>query len=172
MSEPLIVGRGAFVVFVAVVLQTSLVASLPVSGARGDVVLLAVVCAAMAGGPARGALVGFCAGLTFDLLTTTPLGLSAFVGTVVGYAVGTFAASAMASIRWSATIGVLAGSAGGVVLFALTGQMVGQQTFSGPSLATIVVVVTAINIVLSPLALWAMRWAMASKTTEHRFSVR
>ena len=46
-----------------------------------------------------------------------------------------------------------------MLLYALLGAVLGEPTLSGPSLATIVVLVAAVNAALAPVAVRAMAWA-------------
>ena len=78
----------AAVVVVLVLVEASVLAGLPLGGARPDLLALAVVAVAMAGGPVSGASFGFAAGLLADLLFDLPVGVSALVYTALGYAVG------------------------------------------------------------------------------------
>ena len=57
------------------------------------------------------------------------------------------------------------GAFAGSIVFALVGVVVGQATLSGPPLTAIVVVVAAVNAVLAPLAVRAMRWARQVRWT-------
>jgi|SRR5690606_3714539 rod shape-determining protein MreD len=78
-------------VVAALLVQFVLVNRLPLpAGATPDLVLLAVVGAALARGPAVGAALGFGAGLLVDLAPPTAhvAGLYAFVLAVVGYLAG------------------------------------------------------------------------------------
>ena len=67
----------ALVIFTAVLLQVTVVAKLPIADVRGDIVLLVAIAAGLESDGEHGAIVGFFAGLTFDLLLDTPVGLSA-----------------------------------------------------------------------------------------------
>lgn len=78
----------ALVLFSVLVIQVGVVADLPAFGAVGDLMLLTAIATGSVGGPNRGALYGFCAGLAYDLMLDTPFGLTALVYAVVGYAVG------------------------------------------------------------------------------------
>ena len=69
----------ALVIYTAVLLQVSVVALLPVADVRGDIVLLVAIAAGLESDGEHGAIVGFFAGLTFDLLLDTPIGLSALI---------------------------------------------------------------------------------------------
>jgi rod shape-determining protein MreD len=74
----------------ALLVQTVAAPLLAVGGHRFDVVVLTLVAVALADGPATGVRYGFAAGLATDLLagSALPVGSSALVLLLVGYAVG------------------------------------------------------------------------------------
>lgn len=155
-------------VVVALVLQVSLFARFSFEGAQPDVMVLLAIAAGFVAGPEKGAVVGFSAGLAFDVVLATPFGLSAFVYTLVGYAVGVAAGSVLRSSWWIVPAVAAAASAAAMVLYAVVGEVVGQATLSGPPLTAIVVVVAAVNAVLAPVAVRAMRWARVSDADHRR----
>ncbi|MGB3055475.1 MAG: rod shape-determining protein MreD, partial [Acidimicrobiales bacterium] len=147
------------VVFTALVLQVSLFSRFSFDGARPDVMILVAVVGGFVCGADRGAVIGFSAGLAYDLVLSTPLGLSAFVYTLVGYTVGAVGSSVVRSAPWIGPVVVAVGSAAGMVMYALVAEVLGQAAFAGPPLTAIVVVVAAVNTVLAPIVVRAMRWA-------------
>ncbi|CAN5193850.1 rod shape-determining protein MreD [soil metagenome] len=153
--------RWALVVVLVITVQTSLVSDLTLFGARGDVVLLLAVAAGLVGGPESGAFVGFAGGLTFDLLLQSPFGLSALAYCLTGYVVGTFQGTVLRAAWWIPVLGALAGSAVGIVVFALVGETVGQDELISGDLIAIVAVVALFNAVLVLPAMRVARWAMA-----------
>ncbi len=163
----------ATVVFVMIVVQVSLVSQLPVFGARGDIVLLAAIAAGFESNAQRGAVVGFAAGLAFDLLLNSPAGLSALTYCLVGYVVGSLQGSVLRSSWWIPVIGTMVASAIGVVLFAVLDEVVGDATIEVGRLPAIVAVVAILNGLLSRPARWAMRRALAeSSRSRDRFFLR
>lgn len=151
--------RTAAVILATLVLQVCLLSRFSYEGARPDAMILLAVLAGYQFGPERGAIVGFAAGLSFDLLLSTPLGMSALVYTVVGYGVGVTTSGVVRTSRWiTPTVGAL-GSAAGVFLYAVVGAVLGQPTLEGPPLTAIVVYVAAVNAALAPLASRALAWA-------------
>ena len=154
-------GRLLIVIVGALTLQVTLLSRFSYDGARPDIMILLAVLAGYLAGPDRGAIVGFGAGLAFDVVLSTPFGLSALTSTLVGYAVGVATAGMVRSSRFAPVAVAAAGSAAGVVLYAAIGAVLGQPTFQGPSLTAIVVVVAALNAVLAPLAARALSWAIA-----------
>jgi rod shape-determining protein MreD len=118
--------------------------------------------------------VGFAAGVAIDVLLTTPLGLSALVYTMVGYTVGSVSGGVVRRSWWIGPAVVAVASAAAMVLYALVGTVVGQDALAGPPLSAILVVVAAVNTVLAPAALRAMRWARTDERDRrhHPFFVR
>ena len=161
------------VIFLAVAIQTSFVAPITVFGARGDVVLLVAIAAGLEGDAERGAIIGFAAGLTFDLLLNTPVGLSALTYCLIGYVVGTFQSSVLRSTWWIPVLATVLASALGVLLFAVLDQVVGGATVEPARLPTIVAVVAILNGVLSRPFRWVLRRALAEQSAPRdRFFLR
>lgn len=152
-------GRTALVVLSALVLQVCLLSRFSYEGARPDVMILLAVVAGYLLGPERGAIIGFASGLAFDVVLSLPLGLSAFVYTIVGYSVGAATSGMVRTGRLIAPAVAAVGSAAGMILYALIGRIFGVPTLSGPSLAAIVVLVAAVNALLAPVAVRAISWA-------------
>jgi rod shape-determining protein MreD len=120
--------RIAIVVVVGLVVETTLGADLRVLGVSPDLMLLLAICAGLAGGPQAGALVGFAAGLLADLsLTTTPLGLSALSWCLVGWGVGVLRVTVLPETRSVRPFIAFVATLGGVILFLLIGDLVGQS---------------------------------------------
>ncbi len=151
--------RTAAVIVVALMLQVSLLARFSYDGARPDLMVLVAIAAGFVAGSERGALVGFAAGLSFDVLLATPLGLSALVYTLVGYVVGTVSGGILRTSWWIGPATVATASAAAMALYALVGRVFGLATFDGPPLSAILVVVSVVNALLAPLAIRALRWA-------------
>lgn len=160
--------KTGLVVLAALVLQVCLFARFSYDGARPDVMVLLAITAGFVAGPERGAVVGFAAGVAFDVVLATPLGLSALVYTLVGYGVGVITANVVRAAWWITPVLVAIASAAAMVLYALVGTVLGQPTLEGPPLTAIVVVVAALNAALSPLASRAVRWARTDGVDRRR----
>ena len=78
-------------------------------------------------GPERGAIVGFFAGLTLDLLVQTPLGLSALVYCLVGYGMGRLQGTVLRANRLWPLVLVAASSAAAIALYAVVAEVFGQS---------------------------------------------
>ncbi len=153
--------KTAAVVLGALVLQLSLFSRFSYEGARPDLMVLVAVAAGVVAGREQGAGVGFAAGLAIDLFLATPLGLSALVYTVIGYAAGGAGSTVVRTSRWITPLLVGGVSGAAMVAYALVGAVLGEPTLEGPPLTAIVVVVAGLNAVLATPAVRAMRWARA-----------
>jgi rod shape-determining protein MreD len=74
--------------FVATILQMSVIARLGLPGGRPDLVLMTLAAVALVEGPVTGALLGFVTGLLGDLMSAHVVGQSALVLCLVGYLAG------------------------------------------------------------------------------------
>ena len=163
-DESGLVLRWTTVVVVAFVLQVGLVADVRPFGVHGDVMLLLAVCAGLAGGPGRGAVVGFVAGLLVDLLMPGTLGVAAMAYAVVGFVVGTVQEAMLNTSRAFSIVVTAIASALGILLFALLGELLGQRSLTDPQLLPIVGIVAAFNALLCVPTLAVSRWAEGSAT--------
>lgn len=116
---------------VAVILQTTVLARLPVFGVVPDLVLLIVIAAARRLDPEPAVVLGFTAGLIIDLLGSAPLGLRAMVLTIVAYVTVRSRDRFEVSIP---TIGLAVWgiALGAIVLLAIVGTLFGERIFSDP----------------------------------------
>jgi rod shape-determining protein MreD len=80
----------AAIVFVAALLQVTLVASLDVAGGAADVLLLALLSIALLRGAVAGAIAGFFGGLIVDIVTLDTLGVTALLYALAGYWTGRY----------------------------------------------------------------------------------
>ena len=149
--------RLGLVLLPVLTVQTTWMAELRPFGAPGDLLMLFAIAAGMAGGPLRGAVVGFVAGMAMDLVLLTPFGLSSLTYLAVGYAVGTVHEGVLRSAPWIPVVAAFVASVVGVVFFVILGQLVGQQ-FRIPELPQVVLVTATINALLVFPAVSVMRW--------------
>lgn len=148
-------------VLAVLVLQTAVLSRVRLAGVVPDAMVLLAVSAAVVGGPAAGAVTGFTAGLGMDLfLPSTPLGLSALVFSIVGYATGVVAEGYVRTTWWIPVVTIAAASAGGEAAFALTAAVVGTPDLVNAHLATVAGVVALCNGLLAPLGLRLAAWAL------------
>jgi rod shape-determining protein MreD len=157
--------RVAAVLFVAIVIQTTLLAGVRPDGVAPDLMLVVAISAGLAGGPELGAQIGFAAGLLTDLFVqSTPLGLNALTLCLVGYAVGALQHTMLRAGWWLPPAVGLVGSAGAVLLFVAAGITVGQTqlTALGPArLFEIAGLVGVMNSILAVPVSRVVTWAAA-----------
>jgi len=152
--------RVPLVLLTFLLLHTTVLADLRVRDVMPDVMLLVAVAAGITGGAARGATIGFASGLAVDLFLRSPMGLSALVFTLVGYAMGVAHTGVLRPSWYLRSLAALIGSAGGVVLYALVGTMLGEPLVN-LRLVTVVVVVALANALLAPVVVRVMAWSLA-----------
>jgi rod shape-determining protein MreD len=145
----------------ALLLQTSVLARMRLFGVMPDFMLLVAVAAGITAGPIRGATIGFASGMLIDLFLPTPLGLSALVFTLVGYAVGVANTGVLRSAWYIPVLTAAGACVAGEVLYAVIGSVLGEQMLSA-HLATIALVVGVTNAVLAPVAVKLVDWSLGS----------
>lgn len=153
--------RLALVLLTLLVLQTTLVADLPVFAVRADLILLVTIAAGILAGPDRGARVGFIAGLSLDLLVSqTPVGLYALAYCLTGYGVGAAHRTVLRSSWWIPVVSAFAASAAGVTVFAVMGAVLGQDGMVDDRLVRIALLVAVMNAALIRPMLRVLRWSL------------
>lgn len=153
------VARITLVLFSAAVLQRGLFSQLRVADVAVDVLLLLAISAGMMLGPERGAIFGFFAGLTLDLLVQTPLGLSALVYCLVGYGTGLMQGTVLRANRFWPLVLVAGSSVGAIALYAVVAEVLGQSNAFSPRLPVTMLVVAIANVLLYPVARRIVKWA-------------
>lgn len=78
----------AAALLIALLLQVAIAPRLAIGGVVPNLLLLVVITLALIEGRTAGAAAGFAAGLLFDLLGGSPIGVAALVFTVTGYLAG------------------------------------------------------------------------------------
>ena len=151
--------RWATVVLIGFVLQIGVLVDLQPFGVHADAMLLLAICAGLSGGPARGAVVGFAAGLLADVMLPGTMGISALAYAMVGFGVGAVQDSVISTSRAMSVVFTALASAVGVLLYALLAQLLGQRSLSDPRLLQIVGIVALLNALLCVPALAVSRWA-------------
>jgi rod shape-determining protein MreD len=151
--------RLTVVVLVAFLLQVTFFVDLHPFGVAPELALLVAIHAGREGGPDRGAVVGFAAGLLYDLELGSPLGLWALTGCLVAYVMGVLTENLHRPTGIVATISTGAASVGGVIFFAVAAALVGQRGMLDGDLLRIALLVGVVNFAISPLAGRALRWA-------------
>ena len=155
--------RLAFVIFVVLMVQETILVALRIGGAHPDLLWLLPITAALADGPETGAIVGFWAGIAFDLVLPTPFGLSALVGCLLGYATGALTAAVDPRAAWLKPVAALTGSVAADMLFAVLGAVLGQEQMVQINFLSLFLVVGVSSVVLVLPVSRLVRWALAGQ---------
>jgi rod shape-determining protein MreD len=154
------------VVFGFLAVQETLMLDIRIGGIHPDIMVLLPMAAGLVGGPGRGATMGFGAGLVADCLLPTPFGLSAFIGTMIGYGVGLATVAVDRSSWWLPTAAALVSSVLYEVLYPLFGSILGQPQMLHVPVARIALLVAVCNAVLAVPAVRLVAWALPKVSTE------
>jgi len=159
-----------FVLLLFLVVELTVLDRLRVFGAVPDIMLLLAVVAGIVGGPRVGALFGFAAGIVLDLFLETPMGLSALVFCLVGYAVGNLQGGVLRAAWWIPIATTLVASVAGVLFYALVATVVGEPGLVTPRLLVAAAVVGVFNALVAPLALRLVRWSLSGYEPERAYA--
>jgi rod shape-determining protein MreD len=119
--------RTAVVLVVALCLQVAVMPWLSIAGAQIDLMVLVGIAAGLSGGPERGARVGFCAGLLWDLVVVGPFGLSALAYCLAGYFVGSAQRSVVGPTWWAPIPGAALAAGAATLFYASLGVVLGHR---------------------------------------------
>jgi rod shape-determining protein MreD len=154
--------RGPMVYLVALGLQMSLFADVRIGGAAADIMLGLAIGAGLVAGPERGVLTAFLIGILYDLLLTTPFGLSALAYTLSAWIVARFTDRLLRHVWWFTMLVGMGASALGVLLYATAALLFGVDQVFTWDLVTIVAVVAIVNGLLMPVVLRVQRWTLTA----------
>jgi rod shape-determining protein MreD len=159
--------RVALVVFVVLMVQQTVMVALRIGGVHPDLLWLLPITAALADGPETGGIVGFWAGLAFDLVLPTPFGLSALVGCLLGYAVGSLTSAVDPRTTWLKPVAALTGSVAADMLFAVLGAILGQSQMVQIDFVALFLMISVSSVVFVLPVSRLMRWALAGENNRH-----
>ena len=162
--------RLPLVLVTAMLLHTSVLSQVRIVGVMPDLMLLLAITAGLEGGPSIGAATGFASGMVADLFLPTPLGLSALVFSLSGYATGVTKTGLLQAAWWFPVAAAFVASSASVGLFALAGSMLGETHLLGRQLATIMLVVGITNGLLAIPVLRVVRWALAGQPSASAYA--
>ena len=147
-------------------LQTTFLSSVTLIGIVVQLMLCLAVAAGVSGGSERGAIVGFSLGLMFDLVLSTPLGLTALVYGLAGFLAGYFNSLSINHPWWLRSIVV--GGSSSIVMFIhpVLATWVGVDGWLTTRVFEVALVVGLANAVIGLAAVPLMRWTLAIKRQE------
>jgi len=139
-------GRWAWLVvagLAVVVLQLAIADALTVAHVHPELVWVLPVAAGLVAGTLPGMAAGFVGGVIADLFVPTPFGLTAFVGVLIGYAMGRLGEEGIGDLAGSQWwVAPSLGFACGLVapaIYAVVGVALGHHSYLSPSLALVCV---------------------------------
>ncbi|MCH2425205.1 MAG: rod shape-determining protein MreD [Actinomycetota bacterium] len=144
----------------ATVAQVTVFDEVRVAGASVEYLLLVSVLTGYHGGPERGAVVAFFAGLLHDAVTVTPMGLHALVYPSLAVATSHLEVRLARFTRPFLGSGLAIAIAGGVLAAAAVGSLFGLRELGDPGLLRTTVVVVVMTVAVAPPTSRAVRWAV------------
>ncbi|MBJ31195.1 MAG: rod shape-determining protein MreD [Acidimicrobiaceae bacterium] len=144
----------------AATLQATLFDEVRVDGVAVEYLLLVAVLAGHHGGPERGAVVAFFAGLLHDSVGVSPLGLHALAFAPVAVVVGHLSVRLAAGARGLAALGLLGSVAAGVAVAAAIGTMFGLHPVDGSTLLGTALVAALMTGTVALPTSRIVRWAV------------
>jgi len=151
-------GLMALLVLTAVIVQLTVLPLLGLPGSTPDLVALTVIGLGFVGGPVRGTVAGFAAGLLIDLLPPADglLGLTAVLLVTIGYLAGLLGQTERSPLSSVLLAGLLSG---GVVLgYALVGGVVADPRVSWERVPGLLLTQVGYAVVLAPFVLALITW--------------
>ncbi len=141
-------------------MQRTVLTETKVAGVVLQIVLALAAAVGAGAGPERGAIGGFTLGLMYDLATGSPLGLTALVYALAGFVAGYVITLTPTPPWWLTSVFTAIGAAVGETSVPVARTLIGQDGWFTSRLFTIVPVVTAFALVVSPLFVPLGRWCM------------
>lgn len=148
MTRRVLLGLAA--VLTALLLQTAVLARLPLPAGVPDLLLVLVVAFALVEGSLAGMLTGFASGLLLDLGADHELGRAALVYALVGYGAGLLSDDRPSS-RALPLIAVAVAAVGAVTTYAVEGLLLGDPRITAAAFWPSLAGTTTYSVLLTPL---------------------
>ena len=159
--------RLVLVLLIVISLQTTLFAEMRPFGVAAQLVLLFVVVSGSINGSTIGALTGLIAGLMYDFVLPTPVGLTSLALGLAGATAGLLVYFYREPTWWMRLITIGVVSLLGEVYYPLAQTVVDLDGWLQFRIIKVAIVVAVCNLVLSPIAIFVCRWTL----TERKLSV-
>lgn len=151
------------VMLFVIALQTTLFAELRPFGVAAQLVLLFVVASGSVHGVSIGAMTGLIAGLMYDFVLPTPVGLDSLALGLVGAVAGLLIYFFREPTWWMQLIAIATCSALGEIFYLTAQAVVGIDGWLQFRVVKVLIVVAICNALFSPIAIFATRWTLAER---------
>jgi rod shape-determining protein MreD len=141
----------AAVIVTALLLQSTVFASLRLLGVRPEFLYLVTIVVAFLEGPNEGAVVGFLSGFAQDLLLNEPKGILALTLTLLGYTIGMLRQYIVSPSPLLPVVLVALGTAGGVTFYVVVSFLLGNYENTVGFAVRTALLSALYNAILTPL---------------------
>ena len=155
--------RLVLVLLIIISFQTTLFAEMRPFGVAAQLVLLFVVVSGSINGSTIGALTGLIAGLMYDFVLPTPVGLTSLALGLAGATAGLLTYFFHEPTWWMRLITVGVVSLLGEIYYPLAQTVVGLDGWLQLRIIKVAIVVAVCNLALSPIAILVCRWTLAER---------
>ena len=155
--------RLVLVLLIIISFQTTLFAEMRPFGVAAQLVLLFVIVSGSINGSTIGALTGLIAGLMYDFILPTPVGLTSLALGLAGATAGLLTYFFHEPTWWMRLITVGVVSLLGEIYYPLAQAVVGLDGWLQFRIIKVALVVAVCNLALSPIAILVCRWTLAER---------
>ena len=155
--------RLVLVLLIVISFQTTLFAEMRPFGVAAQLVLLFVVVSGSINGSTIGALTGLIAGLMYDFILPTPVGLTSLALGLAGATAGLLTYFFREPTWWMRLITVGVVSLLGEIYYPLAQTVVGLDGWFQLRIIKVAFVVAVCSLALSPIAILVCRWTLAER---------
>ena len=155
--------RLVLVLLIIISFQTTLFAEMRPFGVAAQLVLLFVIVSGSINGSTIGALTGLIAGLMYDFILPTPVGLTSLALGLAGATAGLLTYFFHEPTWWMRLITVGVVSLLGEIYYPLAQTVVGLDGWLQLRIIKVALVVAICNLALSPIAIPVCRWTLAER---------
>lgn len=140
------------------VLHTAVMPDLRIGGVAAELPIGLVVASGLVGGAERGAIYGFAFGSFVDVFLFTPIGLSALIYGLIGWASGHVFMNSLEETPLLASLIIALGTGLGLLCLMLFGMAIGEVALLGVPIGRIIVVSSLLNMLLGSVFMRLSRW--------------
>ena len=145
------------VIVTALLLQSTVFASLRLLGVRPEFLYLVTIVVAFLEGPNEGAVIGFISGFAQDLVLNEPKGILALTLTLLGYTMGMLRQYIVSPSPFLPVVLVALGTAAGVTFYVVVSFLLGNYDSTIAFAVRVALLSALYNAILTPLVFPILR---------------